>query len=196
MKNDLIYQSEDGSLKLDVKFDKETVWLTQEQIGFLYGKSKSTINEHIQNIFNSEELKKDEVINKFGISEFAKKPMFYYNLDVILSVGYRVNSKNAIKFRQWATKILKELVTMFLDYVENLVDRTQQPLYIDDWENKTNDFLHFYSYQLLNNKGKVSRTTANSKKEYNIFDKEEKEKLEAEQEDIKEIEKISKKLKK
>lgn len=96
MENNLIYQSEDGSLKLDVKFDKETVWLTQEQIGFLYGKSKSTINEHIQNIFNSDELKKDEVMNKFGNSEFAKKPVFYRNINVILSVDYRVNFELSI----------------------------------------------------------------------------------------------------
>ena len=93
MENNLIYQSETGSLKLDVKFDRETVWLTQEQIGFLYEKSKSTINEHINNIFKNDELDKNSVIRFFRTTANDGKTynVMYYNLDMILSVGHRVN---------------------------------------------------------------------------------------------------------
>ena len=112
MENNLVYQSEDGSLKLDVKLDKETVWLTQEQITLLFGKSKSTINEHINNIFKDEELDENSVVRSFRITANDDKiyNVKHYNLDMILSVGYRVNSKSAIKFRQWATKTLREYI--------------------------------------------------------------------------------------
>ena len=86
----------------------ETVWLAQNQMAELFGKAKSTINEHIKNIYAEKELDKSETMTKFGISEFANKPTNYYNLDVIISVGYRVKSQNGITFRRWANKILKD----------------------------------------------------------------------------------------
>lgn len=84
----VIYQSEDGLVKVDVLFENETVWLTQEQMAMLFGKSTSTINEHIKNIFEEGELEKESSTHKFGISEFMRKVPIYYNLDVIISVGY------------------------------------------------------------------------------------------------------------
>ena len=99
---------ENQGVKLEVNLKDETVWLTQSQMSELFGKAKSTVNEHIKNIYNEGELIKKETMTKFGNSEFADKPTNYYNLDMIISVGYRVKSKNGILFRRWATKILKD----------------------------------------------------------------------------------------
>jgi hypothetical protein len=88
----LIYQSTDGGIKVDVRLEDETVWLTQDQMSALFGKAKSTINEHIKNIYEEQELSESSTMKKFGISEFQQKAPFYYNLDVIIFVGYRVKS--------------------------------------------------------------------------------------------------------
>jgi len=106
----LLYQSIDGKIKLDVELQQETVWLNQEQMAVLYDKAKSTINEHIQNIYNEEELVESQTMKKFGNSEFQQKAPNYYNLDVIISVGYRVKSKQGTQFRIWATNRLKEYI--------------------------------------------------------------------------------------
>ena len=97
----VLYQSEDGNVKVDVLFQDETVWLTQEQMAMLFGKARSTINEHIQNIYQEGELQEGNSMRKFGNSEFSMKPTNYYNLDVIISVGYRVKSRQGTMFRIW-----------------------------------------------------------------------------------------------
>ncbi len=106
----LIYQNNDGAIKLDVRLEDETVWLTQEQIGQLFAKAKSTISEHINNIFVEGELLSSCCMKKFGNSEFQQKAPQYYNLDVIISVGYRVKSQQGTQFRIWATQRLKEYI--------------------------------------------------------------------------------------
>lgn len=106
----LLYKGENGKIKVDVLVQDETVWLTQEQMAELFGKSRSTINEHIKNIYEEKELEELETMKKFGNSEFAKKPTNFYNLDVIISVGYRVKSLQGTRFRQWATAHLKEFI--------------------------------------------------------------------------------------
>ena len=106
----LIYRNPDGNIKLDVRLHDETVWLTQENMAELFGKAKSTINEHIKNLFAEGELIEAEVIKKFGNSEFQQKAPNYYSLDVIISVGYRVKSKQGTQFRIWATQRLKEYI--------------------------------------------------------------------------------------
>jgi len=106
----LIYTNTDGNIKIDVRLENDTVWLTQEQMAVLFGKAKSTINEHIQNIYQEEELKKEGTLQKFGNSEFQQKAPYYYNLDVIISVGYRVKSPQGTQFRIWATQRLKEYI--------------------------------------------------------------------------------------
>ena len=106
----IIYNSADGQTNLDVTLDGETVWLTQDQMAELFGKAKSTINEHIQNVYNQKELILDKTMRKFGISEFSTKPTNCYNLDMIISVGYRVNSLRGTQFRIWATQKLKEYI--------------------------------------------------------------------------------------
>lgn len=104
----IIYTTEDGLTKVDVTFDGDTVWLTQDQMAELFQKAKSTINEHISNIYEDGELKKDTTMRKFGNTEFSTKPTNYYNLDMIISVGYRVRSQRGIQFRIWASEIIKE----------------------------------------------------------------------------------------
>ena len=104
----LIFTSQNKEDSIEVKVFEESVWLTQNMIAQLFEKSVSTINEHIKNIYKEKELLEIDTIKKFGNPEFAKKPTNYYNLDLIISVGYRVNSKKATQFRQWATSVLKE----------------------------------------------------------------------------------------
>lgn len=96
----ILYQTEDDQTKVEAVFDGNTIWLTQEQMSELYQKSKSTINEHLKNIFAEGELIESEVMTKFGISEFSRqRPTQHYNLDAILAVGYRVKSHCGIHFR-------------------------------------------------------------------------------------------------
>lgn len=106
MKNNEIIIFENQNVKLEVNMQDETVWLTQAQMAELFGKAKSTINEHIKNIYKEKELSENDTMTKFGISEFSDKPTNYYNLDIVISVGYRVKSQNGIIFRRWANKIL------------------------------------------------------------------------------------------
>ena len=106
----IIYQTADNETKIQTRLEDETVWLTQEQMAQLFGKVKSTINEHIKNIYAENELEESVTLKKFGISEFQQKAHNYYNLDVIISVGYRVKSKQGTQFRQWATKRIHEYI--------------------------------------------------------------------------------------
>ncbi len=101
---------DDGSVKLETTVENETIWLNQKQMAELFDKSKKTISEHINNIFKEGELQRDSVVRKFRTTASDGKTynVDYYNLDVIISVGYRVKSKRGTQFRIWATKILKE----------------------------------------------------------------------------------------
>lgn len=116
--NIIIYQSEDGTIRLDVRLEDKTVWLTQEQIAMLFNKGRSTITEHISNIFKEGELEENEVCRKIrhttqhGAIErkTQNKEVKLYNLDVIISVGYRVKSIQGTRFRQWATERLHEYI--------------------------------------------------------------------------------------
>ena len=106
----LLYSDENGKEFVNVVFMDETFWLTQVGMAELFDSSKSNISEHLSHIFEEEELDKTSCMRKFGISEFSTKPTNFYNLDAIIAVGYRVNSKKATRFRQWATKTLKEYI--------------------------------------------------------------------------------------
>ena len=106
----VIFKSEDGSIHVDVVFSGDTVWLTMDSMAELFGKARSTINEHILNIFEEGELKEEESVRKIGNSDFSTKPTNYYNLDVIISVGYRVKSIRGTQFRIWATKRINEYI--------------------------------------------------------------------------------------
>jgi hypothetical protein len=114
----LLYQNPDGNIKIDVRLQEETVWLTQSQMGQLFGKDKRTISEHIRNIFNEGELDENMVVRNFRTTTqhgaIAGKTQEHevkgYNLDVIISVGYRVKSVQGTQFRIWATQRLKEYI--------------------------------------------------------------------------------------
>jgi hypothetical protein len=111
----ILYTSPDGSVKIDVILENETVWLTQEQMSKLFGKARTTIVEHIQNIFRERELDENSTCRKFRQvqkegSRNVERELPYYNLDVIISVGYRVKSQQGTLFRIWATQRLKEYI--------------------------------------------------------------------------------------
>ena len=108
----LIYQNTDGNIKIDVRLDEETVWLTQEQMTTLFGKAKSTISEHIKNTFEEGELDENSVVRNFRTtaSDGKNYATNHYNLDMIISVGYRVKSVQGTQFRIWATQRLKEYI--------------------------------------------------------------------------------------
>ncbi|OOG77270.1 virulence RhuM family protein [Algoriphagus sp. A40] len=114
----LIYQNQDGKIKIDVRLEEETVWLTQAQMGALFGKGRSTITEHISNVFAEGELEENVVCRNFRhttphgaiAGKTQEKEVKHYNLDVIISVGYRVKSPQGTQFRIWATQRLKEYI--------------------------------------------------------------------------------------
>ncbi|MEB2786373.1 RhuM family protein [Algoriphagus persicinus] len=126
-----IYQGSDGQTQIEVKFEQDTVWLNQKQLAELFGKDVRTISEHIKTIYKSHELEKDSTIRNFRIAQLEGKRKIernidHFNLDMIISVGYRVNSKNGIQFRQWATKRLKDFLVQGYVINENRLAQKQQ----------------------------------------------------------------------
>lgn len=109
----LIYRNKDGNISVDAIFKDESLWLTQKSMAKVFDCSTDNISLHLKNIFESEELNKNSVIEKFSATASDGKNYLtnFYNLDAIIAVGYRVNSKKATEFRIWATKILKEYMT-------------------------------------------------------------------------------------
>ena len=103
-----IYQTESGAI--EVRLEQDTVWLSQAQIVTLFGRDQSVVSRHIGNIFKEGELERESNMQKMHIAN-SDKPVEMYNLDVIISVGYRVKSQQGIRFRQWATRILREHLT-------------------------------------------------------------------------------------
>ncbi|MEK7496696.1 MAG: RhuM family protein [Patescibacteria group bacterium] len=133
----IIYNTKDGQTKIEVKLENETVWLTQDQMAELFDKAKSTINEHIQNVYDQKELVLEETMRKFGNSEFSTKPTNCYNLDMIISVGYRVNSLRGTQFRIWATQKLREyIVKGFVMDDERLAEGLVKKTYFQEWEER------------------------------------------------------------
>lgn len=110
--NMLIYQSADGNIKIDVRFERETVWLSLDQMATLFGRDKSTISRHVKNIFEEGELQAHSVVANYATTAADGKTyqVDYYNLDVIISVGYRVKSQQGTQFRIWATQRLREYI--------------------------------------------------------------------------------------
>jgi len=114
----LLYQTVDGQTKIDVRLEEETVWLSVEQMSGLFQRERSVISKHIRNIFNEKELEEKVVCAYFAHTtqhgaikgKTQTKSIKYYNLDIIISVGYRVKSHQGTKFRQWATLRLKEYI--------------------------------------------------------------------------------------
>lgn len=128
----IIYQTEDGQTKIQTRLENETVWLTIEQMSELFQKSRSTINEHILNIFSDGELEKDDSMRKIGNSDFSTKPTNLYNLDVVISVGYRVKSHRGVQFRKWATARIKEYIVKGFTMNDDLLKEAGGGNYFDE----------------------------------------------------------------
>ncbi|MCD4711244.1 MAG: virulence RhuM family protein [Bacteroidales bacterium] len=127
----LLYQTEDGQTKIDVRLEEETVWLSQAQMGELFQKERSVITKHIKNIFEEGELKEESNVQILHISG-SDRPVKFYNLDVIISVGYRVKSHQGTKFRQWATARLKEYIVKGFTMNDDLLKQAGGGNYFDE----------------------------------------------------------------
>ena len=119
----IIYQSEDGKTQLDVKLEGETVWLSARQMAELFNKEESNIRRHVNNVFKEAELKRENNVHFLHVNG-VKKPVPYYTLDIIISVGYRVHSQRGVRFRQWANSVLKQYLVKGYAINENI--RKQQ----------------------------------------------------------------------
>ena len=152
MENEITIYQPDETIKLDVRFENETVWLTQEQIAKLFGTKRPAITKHLTNIYKTGELDKKSTCSILEHVADKRNRLYgtvYYNLDAILSVGYRVNSYNATLFRCWATKVLKEFLLKGyalnhrFDSLENKVEKkfSEQDFRIQNLENKVDFFV-------------------------------------------------------
>lgn len=130
-----IYQATDGTTQIKVQFEQDTVWLTQGQMAELFGKDVRTISEHIQNIYSTEELLESSTLRKFRIvrqegKRQVNRNIDHYNLDVIISVGYRVNSKQGTQFRIWANRVLKDYLVKGYSINEKRLAQKEQEVQI------------------------------------------------------------------
>ena len=133
----ILYASEDGELKIDVRLLDETVWLTQKQMAEMFQKNVSTINEHLKNIFDEGELDQNSTIRNFRIVQqegerSIERDVQHYNLDVIISVGYRVKSHRGTQFRIWATKRLNKYLTKGFTIDDERLKSGNQPNYFQE----------------------------------------------------------------
>ena len=128
----LIYQSEDGKTKIQTQLENETLWLSIEQMSDLYQRGRSTINEHIINIYKENELESYNTMRKIGISDFSTKPTNFYNLDMVIAVGYRVKSSQGTAFRKWATSTLKEYLVKGFAMNDEMLKQVGGGTYFDE----------------------------------------------------------------
>ena len=150
--NEIILYQPDSTVKLEVRLENETVWLTQQQIADLFGTKRPAITKHLTNIYKSGELEENStcsILEHMGNDGTQRYTTKYYNLDAILSVGYRVNSRNATLFRQWANKVLKEYllrgysINQRLMYMENRIDHrlSEHDIQIKELSNRMDFFV-------------------------------------------------------
>ena len=135
--NIILYQTEDGQSRIDVTLSGDTVWLTADQMAELFQRNKSTISRHIRNVFESGELNPDSTVAFFATvqnegNRKVERNIAYYNLDVIISVGYRVNSHRGVQFRIWATQILREYLVKGFAMNDDLLKRAGGGNYFDE----------------------------------------------------------------
>jgi len=168
----LIYQTEDGNTKIDVRFENETVWMTQKAIAELYQKGVNTINEHIKNIYAEGELQESSTIRKNRIVKRADAEK--ENMGLTSWKGDKVRKRDVTVAKNYLSekelKSLNRIVTMYLDYAEDQAER-QRPMYMKDWIDKLNAFLQFNERDILENAGKVSKVVADkiATQEYEKF---------------------------
>jgi hypothetical protein len=142
----IFYTSPNGDIKIEVFLADESIWLTQKKMAELFDVEVNTINYHLKEIFKSGELEENSVIRKIRITANDGKDYLnnFYNLDAIIAIGYRVNSKRATQFRIWATRVLKNYT-------------------IKDFAQSVDKFLDFNEYKILDGKGKISKDRADKK---------------------------------
>ena len=169
----LIYQTDDGQTNIEVKIEDDTVWLTQQQLTELYQCSKSNISEHIKHIFEEGELDKDAVVRKFRTTADDGKTynVTYYNLDMIISLGYRIKSGIAKNYLDESElKVLNNLVSGYFDLAEiNAIEH--KPMYMDDYVKQLDSVLSSGNRKLLTGSGSVSHKQAleKAKSEYRKY---------------------------
>jgi hypothetical protein len=156
----IIYQTGDGKTRIDVRMEGETVWLSLDQMADLFQRDKSTVSRHIRNIFEEGELQRQPVVAKFATTAADGKiyQVDYYNLDVIISVGYRVKSLRGTQFRIWANQVLKE-------YLVKGFAMNHEPMYMKDRVSELDSFADRYGKGILEDAGKVSHKQALEKAE-------------------------------
>ncbi len=133
----LLYQTPDGESRIEVRLQGETVWLSLEQMAELFQRNKSTISRHIKNVFEDGELKAEATVAFFATVQAegnrrVERDIAYYNLDMIISVGYRVHSYRGVQFRMWATKVLKEYIVKGFALNDDLLKRAGGGNYFDE----------------------------------------------------------------
>lgn len=140
----ILYKTPDGELKIEVKLQNETVWLTLEHMSTLFQRNKSTISRHIKNIYEIGELDADSTVAFFATVQNegrrkVEREICYYNLDMIISVGYRVNSYRGVQFRQWATLVLKEYIVKGFALNDELLKNAGRGNYFDELLSRIRD---------------------------------------------------------
>lgn len=136
----LLYQTPDGESRIEVRLQNETVWLSLDQMAELFQRNKSTISRHIKNVFDEGELNKEVVVAKYATTtqhgaiegKTQTHEVDYYNLDMIISVGYRVHSYRGVQFRMWATRVLKEYIVKGFALNDDLLKRAGGGNYFDE----------------------------------------------------------------
>lgn len=199
----LLYSDENGKTNVSVRFADEDVWVTAVQLAEIYNTTRQNIGQHLENIYNDKELPKEATIKKFFIvqqegSRQVKREIDHYNLDIIIAIGYRVQSDVAVRFRRWATEHLHEyiqkgftmddvkiaknylseielqrlnlLVSEFLDFAE-FQALEEKPMKMQDWINALDNQIIAHQRKILEGKGTISHTQAIQKaeKEYELF---------------------------
>lgn len=179
--NEIVLYQPNEEIKLEVRMDEETVWLTQSQIAYLFGCSSDNVGLHLKNIFSENELDKNATAEFFSVvqkegNRNVRRNILHYNLDAILSVGYRVSSLNATKFRQWANKVLKDHLLKGYSFNQR-IERLEQRVSVT--ENKIDFFVKtalppvegiFYDGNVLEPFGFVNSLIRSAKKRIVLID--------------------------
>ena len=158
----LFYKTDNGDVRVEILLYQENLWLTQAKMAELFEVQKASISKHLKNIFESGELLEESVVSKMETTDSDGKRynINYYNLDVIIAVGYRVNSRKATMFRIWANRILKEFIIKGYVMDAERQARRGNVMYMRDWVERLDAFLQFNEEDILHDKGKVTAAIA------------------------------------
>ena len=158
----LFYKTDNGDVRVEILLYQENLWLTQAKMAELFEVQKAAISKHLKNIFESGELLEESVVSKMETtaSDGKRYNINYYNLDVIIAVGYRVNSRKATMFRIWANRILKEFIIKGYVMDDERQARRGNVMHMRDWVERLDAFLQFNEEDILHDKGKVTAAIA------------------------------------